>query len=95
MSLSKTDYKEAQERVEAGEGTDDDLRIVKWWPRWHGSSTENSSETTPSSGGTSRRRNRSTARTTEPLSSQPPADDSTVLSTDGRGQSDASSGDSE
>lgn len=70
MSLSRTDYKQAQERVDAGDGTDDDLRIVKWWPRWHGSSTENSSEATQSSESTSEQPSQSTARTTVRRSSK-------------------------
>jgi len=99
MELTQEDYEERKSRVETGMGDDDDARLVKLYERegftWDGRAMETSSGSTPSKPKRNTSASRSSARTTPRRSNKSVADATTVLSTDGPGQTSASSGDSE
>lgn len=95
MELTQGDYEERKARTLAGQGTDDDTRLVKLYERegfeCRGSSTEKSSSSTESNEPSIETVNQSSAPTTAPLFGKPPTASSTVRRTGGRGRTSASS----
>lgn len=93
MELNQADYEERKRRVDAGEGDDDDQRLVKLYEREGytcrpgGSPSGGSSTSTPSSGDESGKSRRSTARTTEKPSKTSETGDGGVPPTGGAGPS--------
>lgn len=94
--MTQEDYEARKARCLTGKGTGDDFRLVKHYERQgyicRGNSTETSSDSTPTSESASEPSDPPIVQTTVRHSPKPATASSTVRSTVGRGQTNASSG---